>query len=115
MFDQHGVASVILDSDCFRDRNGQVIAWVHNESVYSLGGQHRGWLVGGVLYDSSNRALSFVRGASGNLPSHPGMSGSPGMPGMSGKPGRPGLGGAPGRPGRGGWSSEPPVDYLART
>src|SRR3989441_4163966 len=46
----------------------------------------------------------FPRLANGDLPSRPGLSGTPGMPGFAGRPGRPGLSGGPGRPGFGGWS-----------
>ena len=60
----------------------------------------------GVIYDSNNKALGFLRNATGHLPSRPGLGGTPGTPGFSGRPGRPGFSGVPGKPGRGGWSQE---------
>jgi 4-fold beta flower protein len=113
IFDRHGRASIILDEDCFRDRHGKVIAWTSGNNIYSLRGKHCGWYEDGVLYDSGNRILGFLRGATGHLPSIPGIGGTPGTPGFTGRPGRPGFGGTPGRPGRGGWSDNSLESYFS--
>lgn len=112
MFDRNGHATLIHDSDCFRDGHGKVIAWISGNSVYSLRGRHRGWFEDGVLYDSQNRVLGFLHDATGYLPSRPGTGGAPGMPGFGGRPGRPGFSGIPGRPGHGGWSNEDLSTYF---
>ena len=106
IFDRNGMAKLLFDDDCIRNDTGQVIAWISGVNVYSLNGRHVGWFENGVLYDSKNKMLGFIRNVSGYLPSMPGISGVPGTPGLSGKPGRPGLSGNPGRPSYGGWSEE---------
>jgi len=106
IFDANGNATIILDNDCFRDNYGRVIAWIDGNNVYSLNGYHIGWFEKGILYDSNNDVLGFLRNRTGHLPSIPGIGGTPGMPGFSGKPGKPGRSGTPGRPGYGGWSNE---------
>jgi hypothetical protein len=111
IFDRHGQATLLLDNDCIRDQSGQVIAWIVGANVYTLQGGHCGWFEEGVLRDSQNCVLGFVRDATG-LPSRPGIGGTPGKPGFAGRPGRPGLGGTPGRPGRGGWSSLDLASYF---
>lgn len=112
IFDRHGRATLILDSDCIRNSRGQVVAWISGDNVYTLQGRHCGWLEDGVLADSHNRVLGFLRNATGHLPSRPGIGGTPGTPGFAGRPGRPGLSGTPGKPGRGGWSNEDLAAYL---
>ena len=112
IFDRRGHATLILDSDCIRDSNGQVIAWISGANVYTLQGSHCGWLEAGVLADSSNQVLGFIRSATGHLPSRPGIGGTPGTPGFAGRPGRPGFSGTPGRPGRGGWSNNDLASYF---
>ena len=77
-----------------------------NNNVYSLNGKHIGWFEDGVLYDSNNNAIAFLRDASGYLPGRPGTSGVPGIPGIPGRPGKSGFSGTPGRPGKGGWSNK---------
>jgi len=113
VFNRDGKAVVILDIDCFRNNRGQVIAWTSRGSVYKINGHHAGWFDNGVLYDSRNSALGFIRNYSSSLPSVPGLGGTPGMPGFTGKPGRPGFSGAPGRPGKGAWSSEDLENYFS--
>ncbi len=112
IFDRRGHPTLILDSDCIRSNRGQVIAWISRDDVYTLHGRHCGWFEDGVLADSSNRVLGFIRDATGHLPSTPGLSGTPGTPGFAGRPGRPGLSGTPGKPGRGGWSNEDLTSYF---
>jgi len=107
-----GQAALIYDHDCFRDSNGNVIAWINGVNVYSLNGNHVGWFEQGVLYDSNNCALGFRRDSTGSLPSRPGIGGTPGTPGFGGRPGRPGFGGTPGKPGRGGWSQHQLMNYF---
>jgi hypothetical protein len=104
LFDRVGKPSMILDGDCVRDKHGHVVAWVAGSSVFTLRGNHCGWIDGGVIFDRSNQVLGFTAGCTGPIPSRPGLSGRPGMPGFAGRPGRPGLSGTPGRPGRSGWS-----------
>ena len=112
MFDRRGRAALIVDGGCFRSGRGTVVAWISGDNAYSLGGRHVGWFENGVLYDSQNRALGFLRDATGYLPARPGTAGSPGMPGFGGTPGRPGLRGIPGRPGYGGWSPADLATYF---
>ena len=112
IFDRSGRATLILDSDCIRNNRGQVIAWISGNNVYTLQGGHCGWFEEGVLSDSGNRVLGFLRNAAGQLPSRPGIGGTPGTPGFAGRPGRPGLSGSPGRAGRGGWSNEDLASYF---
>ena len=112
MFDRHGKARIIWDSDKLRSSHGVVVAWIEEPNVYFRGGRHAGWIEDGVLFDSHNRVLGFLRDAEGNLPSRPGLAGTPGMPGLAGTPGRPGFAGAPGRPGRGGYSSDDIAEYF---
>jgi len=107
-----GIATIIYDNDCLRDNNGQVIAWVNGINVYSLNGDHIGWFEKGILYDSSNDILGFIKNRTGNLPSIPGIGGTPGTPGFAGRPGKSGFSGAPGRPGYGGWSSSDLNKYF---
>jgi len=97
---------MIFDSDCIRNNRGTVVAWISGNSIYTLKGRHCGWFENGILFDSSNDVIGFLRDSTGGLPSVPGIGGTPGTPGFSGKPGRPGFSGVPGRPGRGGWSKE---------
>lgn len=106
IFDRGGRPTLILDSDCIRNSRGQVVAWISNNSVYTMQGRHVGWFDGGVISDSRNQVLGFIRNATGSTPGRPGLAGTPGLPGFGGRPGRPGFAGAPGRPGRGGWSIE---------
>lgn len=113
MFDRHGKACLLLDSDRVRSGSGQVVGWINGRNVYSSNGRHVGWFDGGVIYDNANRALAFTAGRTGSLPSVPGLCGTPGMPGFSGTPGRPGLSGSPGMPGRGGWSEHNAAGYFA--
>jgi hypothetical protein len=112
MFDRHGKARIIFDGGKLRSSHGVVVAWIKEPNVYYLGGQHAGWFEDGVLFDSRNHVLGFLRDAEGHLPSRPGLAGTPGMPGLAGTPGRPGFAGTPGRPGRGGWSSEDIAEYF---
>jgi len=105
LFDRNGRASAILDGDMVRNDRGEVRLWIYGNNLYSLNGKHIGWFESGVLYDSANRSIGFTAGATGYLPSRPGLSGLPGMPGFSGVPGRPGFSGVPVRPGFGGWSA----------
>jgi hypothetical protein len=113
IYDRNGNASAILDGDCIRSDRGEVAAWVSGNNLYSLNGHHIGWFEDGVLSDSSNQVIGFIRNAT-RLPSRPGLSGTPGTPGFAGRPGRPGFSGVPGRPGRGGWSSNDLKNYLTR-
>jgi len=112
IFDRNGRATLILDSDCFRNNRGQVVAWISGTNVYTLNGRHCAWFEDGVLTDSHNRVLGFLRNATGHLPSRPGIGGTPGTLGFAGRPGRPGFSGTPGRPGRGGWSTEDLQTYF---
>lgn len=112
LFDRNGMPCVIWDDTKIRSKNGNVIAWINGNNVYSMGGQHIGWFDGGVIYDSNNSTLVFSRNRTGSIPNSPGLSGTPGMPGFSGTPGRPGFSGTPGRPGRGGWSNHEAESYL---
>ncbi|HHQ6599936.1 TPA: collagen-like triple helix repeat-containing protein [Serratia fonticola] len=115
MFDRNGNPTLIHDSECFRSRNGAVIAWIDDDNVYYLRGEHAGWFEDGILYDNHNKALGFLSNATGSLPSSPGLSGTPGMPGFHGTPGVPGFSGVPGKPGRGGsWSSNSLAAYFTR-
>jgi len=109
---RNGRATLIYDSDCFRDNRGKVIAWISGNSVYTLRGKHCGWFEDGVLTDSRNKVLGFLRNSTGSLPSGPGLGGTPDTPGFAGRPGRPGFSGTPGRPGRGGWSEEDLASYF---
>lgn len=113
IFNRNGQATIIWDGDCFRNKCGQVIAWTTKEFIYNIRGQHVGWFEEGVLYDSFNRALGFVRDCTGYLPSLPGISGTPGMPGFTGKPGKPIFSSPTGRPGLGSWSSENLENYFS--
>lgn len=65
MFDRRGRAALIVDGGCFRSGRGTVVAWISGDNAYSLGGRHVGWFENGVLYDSQNRALGFLRDATG--------------------------------------------------
>lgn len=112
IFDKTGRATLILDTDCIRNNHGQMVAWISENNVFDLAGHHRGWFEDGVLADSRNHVLGFLRDATGHLPSRPGLGGTLGMPGFTGRPGRPGFSGVPGRPGRGGWSSEALATYF---
>jgi len=112
IYGKNGQATVILDRDCFRSNRGKVIAWSKGENVYSLSGKHIGWFEEGVLYDSRNQALGFLRNSIGYLPSRPGIGGTPGNPGFGGRPGRPGFSGVLGKPSRGGWSQNDLSTYF---
>lgn len=94
MFNQRGDPCLILDGDRIRGRSshGHVIAWINDSNVHSLTGVHVGWFEGGVIYDSSNCALAFLR-AHASLPGTPGLTGTPAMPGFPAVPRRPGLAG----------------------
>ncbi len=105
VFDKRGRPALIQDDDCLRDLRGHVCAWLSGINVYSKRGRHVGWFEEGVLYDSHNRVIGFLRDATGSMPGRPGLNGTPGMPGFAGRPGKPGFAGAPGRPGKGGWPS----------
>ena len=111
VYDKSGKATIILDDDCFRNSNGQVIAWISGTNIYSLQGKHIGWFEHGVIRDSNNSAIGFIKNC-GSLPSRPGLGGTPGMPGFSGRPGRPGFAGTPGKPGKGGWSNHALNSYF---
>jgi hypothetical protein len=102
LFDRSGRARILLDSDKLRNNHGQVIAWLSENNLYSLGGRHIGRFEGGVAFDSQNRPIAFARNPTVGLPSVPGISGTP----------RPGFGGVPGRPGRGGWSQHDVEEYF---
>jgi len=104
LFDRNGRPQIIEDGDCFRSADGRVVGWISGTGAYSLSGRHVAWYEKRVLYDASNFALGFCAGATGFLPSRPGLSGTPDMPGFEGRPGRPGLPRVSGRPGIGGWS-----------
>jgi hypothetical protein len=112
MFGRNGQATILFEGKRLRNRRGQVCAWIHDGSVYSLHGRHMGWFEKGVLYDSGNHALGFLVNATGYLPSRPGLGGLPGIPGLAGIPGTPGFSGVPGRPGFGGWSDEDLSTYF---
>jgi hypothetical protein len=112
VFNRNGRAVIVFDDDCLRNGYGQVVAWIYNINVYDLNGNHIGWYEHGILYDSNNNVLGFIRNRTGHLPSIPGIGGIPGTPGFAGKPGRPGLGGTPGRAGFGGWSNTLMEDYF---
>jgi len=112
MFDQMGNTCLIFDGDKIRNDGGDVVAWISQNNVHSLTGNHVGWYEGGVIYDSDNSALAFIRNCSGSLPNRPALSGTPGMPGFSGVPGKPGLSGVPGKPGRGSWSIYDATRYF---
>jgi len=114
LFSKNGQAEILLDGDCFRSDRGDVVAWIREPHVYSLNGNHIGWFENGVLYDSNNQALGFLRGATGSVPGRPGLGGTPGKPGSGGRPGKPGFGGVPGKPGRGGWSGIDLGDYFSQ-
>lgn len=114
VFNKNGHATIIFDSDCLRSNNGSVTAWISGENVYSLSGKHKGWFVDGVLSDSNNMVIGFLRDCRGLLPSRPGLGGCPGMPGFAGRPGRAGFCGVPGKPGRGGWSNEDLASYYGK-
>jgi hypothetical protein len=115
IFDRRGNATLILDSDCIRSSYGQVIAWVSRNNVYTLQGSHYGWFEDGVLADSFNQVLGFIRNSTGHLPSRPGFSGTPiGTHGFACRPGRPAFSGTPTRPGRDGWSSQDLASYFIR-
>jgi hypothetical protein len=87
-YGKNGQATLIFDSDCFRNNRGHVIAWINDQCVYLLRGQHMGWFEEGVLYDSSNHAVGFLRNATGYLPSRPGIGGQarPAFPVVRGDP-----------------------------
>lgn len=104
LFDPNGIPRIIVDGNCFRSALGRVIGWVQAQSAYSLGGSHLGWYEDGVLYDRKNRTVGFCYGATGHVPSRPGLTGTPGMPGFAAAPGLPGLAATPSRPGYGDWS-----------
>ena len=112
IYNKSGNASIICDNDCLRNNFGQVIAWIRGLDVYSLNGNHIGWFEKGIIYDSNNGVLGFIRNRTGHLPSTPGIAGTPGTPGFGGKPGRPGFSGTPGRPGYGGWSTRDLSKYF---
>jgi len=112
VYGRNGQATIIHDNDCFRSSHGHVVAWINGNSVYSLTGLHVGWYDDGVLYDSGNNVIGFLRDCTGSLPSQPGIGGTPGTPGFGGRPGRPGFDGVPGRPGRGDWSSKSLSNYF---
>lgn len=106
LFNKEGHAQFIIYGERFISKNGNNLGWLFKNHVYNLNnGRHLGWFENGVLYDGSNRAIAFLRDATGYLPSRPGMGGIPGTPGIPGKPGVPGLSGIPGRPGYGGWTN----------
>lgn len=106
LFNRNGQAQLLVYDDRIISKNGKNLAWLYNNSVYSLqSGTHLGWYENGVLYDSYNCVLAFSRDATRYLPSVPGIGGTPGTPGIPGKPGKPGFSGSPGRPGYGGWSN----------
>ena len=112
IFARNGQATLIHDGDCFIDNRGQVITWVNDDNVYSLIGLHVGWFEGGVLYDSRNQTLGFLRNSTDYLPSRPEIGGIPGTPEFGGRPGRPGFAVTPGKPDRGGWSSNDLASYF---
>lgn len=112
IFNVNGDATIILNDVCLRNSYGNVIAWINYNNVYSLDGNHIGWFERGILYDSNNEVLGFIRNRTGHLPSIPGIGATPGMPGFSGRPGIPGLSGVPGRPGYGGWSNRNLATYF---
>jgi len=113
LYDCHGQASLFLYGDRLISHHGENLAWVLGDHVYAINsGRHLGWFEKGILYDSSNRVLAFMRDATGHLPSRPGLCGTPGTPGIPGRPGTPGLSGIPGRPGYSGWSSQSVDGYF---
>jgi hypothetical protein len=112
LYDRNGRATIIYDNDCFRNKFGKVVGWISNNNVYAVNGRHRGWYEKGVFYDANNRAIGFIRTASGSLPSRPNLGGAPGTPGFLPKPRRPLFAGTPGRPGFGGWSDEDLKNYF---
>lgn len=112
MYDRNGRARIIFDNGKIRSAQGRVIAWIGGSSLFSLQGRHIGWFEGGVMSDSRNCPIAFLRQRTAGLPSVPGIGGTPGMPGFAGVPGRPGFPGTPGRPARGGWSQMDVEDFL---
>ena len=74
LFDRNGSACLILDGDRVRGDRGDVVGWINGSNVYSLHGQHIGCFEGGVIYDSSNCVLAFIRNRTCSLPSVPGLS-----------------------------------------
>ena len=112
LYDKSGNATLILDTDCIRNRSGVVVGWLSSNGAFSINGNHIGWFERGVVYDRNNNALGFTSQADGYIPSRPGLAGAPGMPGFAG---RPGLSGMFGRPGFGGWSQAPLSSYFTET
>lgn len=104
---------LIIDDDCLRSQTGHVIAWLNNNSVYDLVGYHLGWFEDGILYDDESKAIGFVQGCSGVLPSQPLTNEGPRMPVLADRPSRPVFSEGRGRSGGGDWSNERLDDYFA--
>jgi|WetSurMetagenome_2_1015567.scaffolds.fasta_scaffold53004_1 hypothetical protein len=112
IFDRKGSPTLIFDGDCIRNHTGMVLAWVQDNNVYSMQGQHRGWFEEGILYDAQNRIIGFTEGATGRIPSKPDKYDAIEMPKFADRPERIDLKGTPGRPGHGGWSEKDLSTYF---
>src|SRR5664279_1426230 len=51
--------------DMTRDLHGNVNAWLHEDCVYSLRGQHVGHFVDGNFRDAHGAVVAFIAGATG--------------------------------------------------
>ena len=111
-YDKNGNAVMFLYTDMLISKNGDILCWIHNGSIYGIeSGKHIGWLEEDRVYDANNNLLVFEKSAKG-LPYMPGLGGTPGVPGIPGKPGRPAFKGIPAKPSRGGFSNYDPIDYF---
>ena len=112
LFDCDWEITGIIDDDCLRTVEVEVVAWVSGENVYNVNRDHAGWFADGVLYDSDNETLAYLQNAKGYIPFRQFLSGTPGMPGFSEKPYKPVMIGESGRPSYGSFSSYKLKDYF---
>ena len=112
IFNRNGRAAALDGGDAVYDSHGNLCFWVYGNNLYNRDGDHVGWTEGGVYYDSDNDVIGFVRDHTQDLPSNPGIGGTPGILLFLHRPGRPGFSGIPGRPGYGGWSDTLLEDYI---
>jgi len=95
-----------------RDLQGNVNAWLREDCVYSLRGQHVGHFVDGNFRDARGAVVAFIAGASGG-PVKPARAARPARPTRGARPARPVRGARMARPARSSsWSTLAFDDYA---
>ena len=94
--------------------NGQPVAWMSKDQIYTYRGRYLGWRQGGWFYDRSGHPALYTSEASGG-PVKPARSARPARSVRSARPARGACEAAPARPARGtSWSTLSGVQFFNR-